>query len=166
MVRYSSRMQCAFAVLDLTPSLPLSSDQNIEETAVAAYWVTDGIDRCRVGFLPRHCVRQATTFDGYLVQVVALLANSDSPSQRRFSRHNRGACYATIIDTKVTQFLPILARGLPLKTIIGCRSSPDAVAITDTVTSNVDDDVVRPFTVRSSDILSVFPLDMSKNMGV
>jgi hypothetical protein len=83
----------------------LSLDQNIEETAVAAYWITDGIYRCRVGFLPRHCVCQATTFDGHLVQVVALLANSDSPSQRRFSRHNRGACYATIIDTKVTQLV-------------------------------------------------------------
>ncbi len=81
----------------------MSSDENNEETAVAAYWVTDGIDRCRVGFLPRHCVRQAATFDGHLVQVVALLANSDSPAQRRHSRHNRGACYATIIDTKVTQ---------------------------------------------------------------
>ena len=51
--------------------LLLSLDQNTEETAVAAYWVTDGIDRCRVGFLPRYCVRQATTFDGHLVQVVA-----------------------------------------------------------------------------------------------
>lgn len=95
---------CARSYTSTTVSL--SSDQNIEETAVAAYWVTDGIDRCRVGFLPRHCVRQATTFNGHLVQVVALLANSDSPSQRRFSRHNRGACYyATIIDTKATQLV-------------------------------------------------------------
>ena len=78
-------------------------DKNNKETAVAAYWVTDGIDRCRVGFLPRHCVYQVATLDGQLVLVVALLANSDSPAQRRHSRNNRGACYATIIDTKVTQ---------------------------------------------------------------
>jgi hypothetical protein len=56
-----------------------------------------------VGFLPRHCVCQAATFDGHLVQVVVLLANSDSPAQRRHSNHNCGACYATIMDTKVTQ---------------------------------------------------------------
>jgi hypothetical protein len=108
MVRYVSRrilLPSACARSYTSTTVLLSVDQNIEETAVAAYWVTDGIDRCRVGFLPRHCVRQATTFDGHLVQVVALLANSDSPSQRRFSRHNRGACYATIIDTKVTQLV-------------------------------------------------------------
>ena len=31
-----------------------------------------------------------------------MLANSESPSERRHSRHNRGVCYAAIIDTKVT----------------------------------------------------------------
>jgi hypothetical protein len=30
-----------------------------EETAIAAIWVTDGIDRCRVGFVPRHMARHA-----------------------------------------------------------------------------------------------------------
>jgi hypothetical protein len=30
-----------------------------EETAIVAIWVTDGIDRCRVGFLSRHMVRHA-----------------------------------------------------------------------------------------------------------
>ena len=52
-------------------------DQHCEETAVAAYWVTDGFDRCRGGFLPRHCVRQAhVVYDGLLVQVIAMLAQS------------------------------------------------------------------------------------------
>jgi hypothetical protein len=31
-----------------------------EETAITAILVTDGIDRCRVGFVPRHMVRHAT----------------------------------------------------------------------------------------------------------
>ena len=30
-----------------------------EETAIAAIWVMDGIDRCRIGFVPRHMVRHA-----------------------------------------------------------------------------------------------------------
>jgi len=34
-----------------------------EETAIAAIWVTDGIDRCRVGFVPRHMVRHAARYD-------------------------------------------------------------------------------------------------------
>jgi hypothetical protein len=28
-----------------------------EEMAIAAYWVTDGVDCCCVGFLPPHMVR-------------------------------------------------------------------------------------------------------------
>ena len=57
------------------------------------------MDRCRVGFLPRHNVRQATSYDGRLVQVAAMLADSENPRQRQFSRFNLGACHATIIDT-------------------------------------------------------------------
>ncbi len=30
-----------------------------KETAIAAIWVTDGCDRCCVGFLPRHMVAHA-----------------------------------------------------------------------------------------------------------
>jgi hypothetical protein len=68
------------------------SDTNTEETAIAAHWVTDGVDRCRVGFLPRHCVRKAEYFDGRLVQVVTMCANSENPRHRQFARWNRGAC--------------------------------------------------------------------------
>ena len=37
-----------------------------EETAIAAIWVTDGMDRCRVGFLQRHMVKHAARYDGAL----------------------------------------------------------------------------------------------------
>jgi hypothetical protein len=40
-----------------------------EETAIAAYWVMDGVDCCHVGFLQRHMVRQAACYDGALAQV-------------------------------------------------------------------------------------------------
>ncbi len=36
------------------------------------------------------------------MQVVALLAHSENASERRHSRNNRGVCYASIIDTKMT----------------------------------------------------------------
>jgi hypothetical protein len=35
-----------------------------EETAIAAIWINDGIDRCRVGFLPCHMVAHANHYDG------------------------------------------------------------------------------------------------------
>ena len=40
--------------------------QGKEESAIAAYWVTDGIDSCCVGFLPKHCVRHWTLYEGRL----------------------------------------------------------------------------------------------------
>jgi hypothetical protein len=48
------------------------------------------VDRCRVGFLPRHNVRQATSYDGRLVQVVAMLADSENPplSERKVAMKN------------------------------------------------------------------------------
>jgi hypothetical protein len=44
-----------------------------EETAIAAYWVTDGVDCCCVGFLQFHMVRQAACYDGALAQVTCVL---------------------------------------------------------------------------------------------
>jgi hypothetical protein len=40
-----------------------------EEKAMEVVWVSDGIDRCLVGFLPCHMVKRATLYNGALVQV-------------------------------------------------------------------------------------------------
>jgi hypothetical protein len=54
-------------------------DDGKEESALAAYWVGDGIDRCLVGFLPRHLLKHANDYDGRLAQVLDMYAGSDSP---------------------------------------------------------------------------------------
>jgi hypothetical protein len=41
-----------------------------EESAIAAYHVSDGIDRCRVGFLQRHLLKHWKQYDGVLAQVI------------------------------------------------------------------------------------------------
>ena len=56
-----------------------------EETAIAGHWVTDGVDRCRVGFLGRQFVKHAEKYDGKLVQVVQFLYESDDPEDVAFS---------------------------------------------------------------------------------
>jgi hypothetical protein len=81
-------------------------DFGAEETAVAAYWVTDGIDCCHVGFLPCHMIQQAQFYDGKLVQVVAMLADSENLRLRQYSRHNIGVCKAAMIDTVVDDYVP------------------------------------------------------------
>ena len=48
-----------------------------EENALALYWVTDGVDCCHVGFLPRHMVKYKEAYDGWLVQVAEFLSESN-----------------------------------------------------------------------------------------
>ena len=78
-----------------------------EKTALACRWVTDGIDQCCVGFLPKHCLRHAALYEGKLVQVIKMYKDSDSPSKRERCHKNKGACLAAHInsvetDTKAT----------------------------------------------------------------
>jgi hypothetical protein len=73
-----------------------------EETAIAAIWVTDGIDRCRVGFVPRHMVRHAARYDGALAQVTRVFSGDPdtcNTTERRMFFKNKGYCRATIIST-------------------------------------------------------------------
>jgi len=58
-----------------------------EEMAIAAIWVTDGIDRCRVGFVPRHMVRHTARYDGVLAQVACVFSadpETCDSAERRF----------------------------------------------------------------------------------
>ncbi len=71
-----------------------------EVTAVAVYWVTGGIDSCRVGFLPAHMVKYATRYDGVLAQVTETfcpVAEGDKTVCEKYHR-NKGFCYAVIIS--------------------------------------------------------------------
>ena len=73
-----------------------------EETAIVAIWVTDGIDRCRVGFLPRHMVRHAARYDRALAQVTRVFSSDPETcdtTERRLFFKNKGYCRATIIST-------------------------------------------------------------------
>ena len=46
------------------------------ETAVSVYWVTDSVERCRVGFLPRFMVvKHANKVNGLLAQVTEVFNN-------------------------------------------------------------------------------------------
>lgn len=69
-----------------------------EETAITAYIVSNGIDQCCVGFLQRHFVAHARSFDGVLAQVTEVYSiTSDSPIKRK-KCHNKGCCLAALIS--------------------------------------------------------------------
>ncbi len=46
-----------------------------KETTIACIWVTDGVDRCRVGFLMHHMVKHAAPCDGALAQVMRVFSD-------------------------------------------------------------------------------------------
>ncbi len=74
------------------------SSQGREETAIAAYLVSDGIDQSRVGFLQRHLVAHAKSFDGVLAHVTEVYSvTSERPSKRKKCLHNMGCCLAAVI---------------------------------------------------------------------
>ncbi len=41
---------------------------------IVAKWINDGIDRCRVGFLPCHMVNHAVRYDGAVAQVTRIFS--------------------------------------------------------------------------------------------
>ncbi len=74
----------------------------IEETAITAIWVTDGIDCCRFGFIPCHMVRQVTRYDGALAQVIHVFSGDPETwdlAERHLFFKNKGFCLASIIST-------------------------------------------------------------------
>ena len=48
-----------------------------EVTAITVNWVTDGVDRCRVGFLPRAYALEGAIYDGVLCRVTEVFSKSD-----------------------------------------------------------------------------------------
>jgi hypothetical protein len=74
--------------------------QGQEETAIAAYWVTDCVNCCHVGFLQCHMVKQAACFDRALAQVTRVF-NADltccDTAEHRVFHKNKGCCHVAII---------------------------------------------------------------------
>ena len=71
-----------------------------EETAIAAVWINDGIDRCRIGFLPLHMVKHAARYDGAVAQVTRVFCgdvDACDTAERRAFHKNHGCCLAAII---------------------------------------------------------------------
>jgi len=69
-----------------------------EESALAVHWISDRIDRGRVGYLPRHLLKQWQVYDGRIAQVIDVYKGSESPTKRRKNTRNCGCCEAVLID--------------------------------------------------------------------
>ena len=71
-----------------------------EQSSIVAFWVSDGIDHCHVGYLPKACVKNWKQYDGALVQVVEVYSgDSDSPIKCQKFHINHGLAVGVIISS-------------------------------------------------------------------
>ena len=71
-----------------------------EQSAIAAFLVSNGIDHCHVGYLPKAYVKNWKQYDGALVQVIEVYsAESDSPMKRQKFHRNHGLAVAVVISS-------------------------------------------------------------------
>ena len=74
-----------------------------EQSTIAAFWVSDGIDRCCIGYLPKAYVKNWKQYDGALVQLIEVYsADSDSPMKHQKFHRNHGLAVAVIISSAET----------------------------------------------------------------
>ena len=52
-------------------------DAGKEETALAVYWVIEGVDRCRVDFVPWHLIKHMGKHNGVSMQVTDVYSAVD-----------------------------------------------------------------------------------------
>ena len=71
-----------------------------EQSATAAFWVSDGIDRCCIGYPPKAYVKNWKQYDGALVQVIEVYsAESDSRTKCQKFHRNHGLAVAVVISS-------------------------------------------------------------------
>ena len=78
-----------------------------EETAIAAFWVLDGVDSCRVGYLPKFHVKHWKLLEGALAQIIEVYhEDSNSPTKRQKRHRNSGCAVAALISPPITSAVP------------------------------------------------------------
>ena len=55
----------------------------VNDSALAVYWVTDGVDKCQVGFTSCHLFKHCDKFDGALAQVTEVYSLNDTSNHKR-----------------------------------------------------------------------------------
>ena len=64
------------------------------------YWVSDGVDRCLVGYLHRHQVKHLNKLKGAPCQATEVYSdNPDSPTKQHKHKKNFGCAIAAIVSS-------------------------------------------------------------------
>ena len=82
-----------------------------EESAIAAFLVSDGVDRCRVGYLPKFHVTHWKSLEGALAQITEIYTeDSDSPTKRQKHYRNSGCAIGALISPPLLVCPPSLPK--------------------------------------------------------
>ena len=73
--------------------------RNKSSSILAAVWITDGMDRCIVGFVDPRALGVRERLEGRLGQVTELFSLSASSNKKRYSTAHKGVCLAALIDS-------------------------------------------------------------------
>jgi hypothetical protein len=68
--------------------------------ALAVYWVSGGLDRCRVGFLPKKLLQQSEAYEGKLLQVTELYKDHGTETAKKWNQRDRGVCLCALIESE------------------------------------------------------------------
>jgi hypothetical protein len=66
-------------------SIQVLNNEEQEEIAIAAYWITDAIDHCCVGFLPHYYIKYQEELERKVAQNVEFASRSRNMADRRRS---------------------------------------------------------------------------------
>jgi hypothetical protein len=92
----------------LVPNFLAGKGKKREETAITVNWVMDGVDCCRVGFLPRAYALEGAIYDGVLCKVTEVFSKSDpSCAIREKWYQKKGFVRATVISALNERVPPI-----------------------------------------------------------
>ena len=50
---------------------------------MVVHWVTGGVDRCQVGFVPQHFIKYMDIYNGVLAQVIDVYSTADNSNYRK-----------------------------------------------------------------------------------
>eukprot|EP00474_Spongospora_subterranea_P006065 CRZ06523.1 hypothetical protein [Spongospora subterranea] len=77
----------------------LCTSEGTVENGVACYRIRDGVQSCRVGFLPRNIVaRSKDDYEDKFAQILQLYNESDNVAKRNKSHRNKGMASFRLLD--------------------------------------------------------------------
>lgn len=65
---------------------------------MAAVWITEGMDRCIVGYVDPRAMEVRERLEGRLAQVTELFSLSQSKTKNRYSMAHKGVCLAALVE--------------------------------------------------------------------